>query len=239
MAYLSSMPNPTEYPIRINKYLALKNYSTRRGADELIAAGKVLINGRRAVLGDKVEASDKVEVRFRKVKMSYYLYHKPVGVTTDEQPNEKDIKSVLGRKDIFPVGRLDKESHGLILLTNDGRVTDRLLNPDAGHDKEYRVKVDKKVTPFLLRHLEQGVDIEGYKTRPAKADKLTDNIITITISEGKKHQIRRMCVALGFQVRDLERTRIMNLRLGNLAPGELRELKGDELEAFLKELSLL
>ncbi|OYV28079.1 MAG: hypothetical protein B7W98_00320, partial [Parcubacteria group bacterium 20-58-5] len=133
-----------DYPMRINKYLAHEGISTRRGADELIARKKVLINGRVAVIGEKVNEGDTVELRGKSSakKFVYYAYHKPVGVITHSpQLGEKDIKqSVALPKDVFPVGRLDKDSSGLIILTNDGRVTDRLLAPGYDHDKEYRVR---------------------------------------------------------------------------------------------------
>lgn len=230
--------------MRINKYLALKNHSTRRGADELIKKHQVLINGRYAVLGDKVTETDAVEVRGNKRNKEnayvYYAYNKPVGVAT-LAPKEggKGIKESIDLKNIFPVGRLDKDSHGLIILTNDGRVTDRLLNPKHIHDKEYLVKVKDKLRSSFKDKMEKGVNIEGYVTEPCKVTIIDESTFSIILTEGKKHQIRRMCVSLFQEVKDLKRVRIMNINLGKVAPNSYRKIDGDELNTFLKSLSLL
>lgn len=155
-----------EYPMRINKYLAHEGISTRRGADELIVKGKVLVNGNVAVLGEKVNKGDKVEMRGKSAakKYLYYAYNKPVGVIAHSpQLGEKDIKKSVPMN-VFPVGRLDKDSSGLIILTNDGRVTDRLLNPGYDHDKEYRVRVAELLRDSF-KTMEAGVNIEGYLTK--------------------------------------------------------------------------
>ncbi|MFZ2049038.1 MAG: pseudouridine synthase [Minisyncoccia bacterium] len=232
-----------KYPMRINKYLALKNYSTRRGADELIEKHQVLINGRFAVLGDKVIETDMVEVRGTKKQADnyvYYAYNKPLGVAT-LAPNTggKGIKESIDLKNVFPVGRLDKNSHGLIILTNDGRVTDRLLNPIHTHDKEYLVKVHDKLRNNFKEKMEGGVNIEGYMTEPCRVNIIDDTTFSVTLTEGKKHQIRRMCANLFAEVKDLKRTRIMNILIGKLAPNSYREIKGDELQTFLKALALI
>ncbi|MES2213936.1 MAG: pseudouridine synthase [Patescibacteria group bacterium] len=231
-----------EFPMRINKYLALKGYSTRRGADELIQKHQVLLNGRFAVLGDKVLESDAVEVRSNKKASDYvyYAYNKPAGVAT-LAPNKgsKGIKESIDLKNVFPVGRLDKESHGLIILTNDGRITDRLLNPIHTHDKEYVVKVKDKLRNNFKEKMEAGVNIEGYVTKPSEVKLLDETSFSITLTEGKKHQIRRMVVALFGEVRDLKRVRIMNITLGKLAPNSYRKIEGEELKIFLTSLGLL
>ena len=230
--------------VRINRYLAEKGFSTRRGADVLIEAGKVKINGRKAVLGDKVGETDKVEVdqKAMAAKQSayvYYAYNKPVGIVTHSpQRGEQDIAQVIKVEGVFPLGRLDKDSHGLILLTNDGRVTERLLSPEAEHEKEYIVKVDKPLKQNTLTRLAKGVKIEGYITKPAIVEELGARALKLTITEGKRHQIRRMLTALGYVVTDLKRARIMNITLGDLKSGELRQLKGAELKDFLKEIGL-
>ena len=179
-----------EYPMRINKYLAHEGIATRRGADELVARGKVLVNGRVAVLGEKVNKGDKVELRGKSSpkKFLYFAYNKPVGVITHSpQMGEKDIKqSVALPKDVFPVGRLDKDSSGLIILTNDGRVTDRLLNPDYAHDKEYRVRTSEPLRESFKKTMEVGVDIEGYLTKPCMVRKTGPKSFNITLTEGKK-----------------------------------------------------
>jgi len=229
------------FPIRINRYLALKGYATRRKADELIQHGRVFLNGSKAQLGDQVQKNDRVEVRGHtpNTKRVYLAYHKPENmVTHGPQGDEVDIISSLGRKDVFPLGRLDKKSRGLILLTNDGRVTGPLLEPSAKHEKEYRVTVDKKISNHFLKWMQKGVSIEGYVTKPAEITKESDVIFHIVLTEGKTHQIRRMCAALGYVVRDLLRIRIMNIKLGTLKPNEARDLTDTERESLLRELGI-
>ena len=231
-----------EYPMRINKYLAHEGISTRRGADELIARGKVLINGRVAVIGEKVNRGDKVELRGKTgtKKFLYYAYNKPVGVITHSpQEGEKDIKqSVKLALDIFPVGRLDKDSGGLIILTNDGRVTERLLAPGYDHDNEYRVRVSDTLRESFKKTMEAGVDIEGYLTKPCTVRKTGPKSFNITLTEGKKHQIRRMVSAMHNQVVELERTRILNIKLDGIEPGAWRAIEGDELTTFLAQIGM-
>jgi 23S rRNA pseudouridine2604 synthase len=231
-----------EFPMRINKYLALKGYSTRRGADELILKGKVYINGHLAVLGDKVNENDEVDVKTKKgetKEYEYYAYYKPIGlVTLATKKGEDDIVRKINLKGVFPVGRLDKASHGLIILTNDGRVTDRLLNPKYEHEKEYAVTTVQKLRGSFKEKMEAGVEIEDYKTKPSKVKILGENRFSIVLFEGKHHQIRRMCSALFTEVKDLKRTRVMNIKLGNLSPGQYRKLEDKELETFLKDLGL-
>lgn len=226
-----------EYPMRINKYLAHKNLCTRREADTLIAAGKVLINGVPAQLGDKVKETDDVQVRFRVKQYRYYAYHKPRGVITHSaQEGEKEIADVSSVKGVFPIGRLDKDSSGLIILTDDGRITDRLLNPDYVHEKEYIVTTKEQLKSNFKERMERGVDIEGYKTKECKVEVLGEKRFSIVLIEGKKHQIRRMCAALGYVVASLERTRIMNVHLSGLKTGSHRAITGSELTTFLKAL---
>ncbi len=229
------------YPMRINKYLALNKYSTRRGADELVRKKQVFINNELAVLGDKVEETDKVEVRFRgKQKPYIYIaYNKPKGIVTHSaQEGEQEIKTAVAVKDIFPIGRLDKDSNGLIILTNDGRITERLLGPNHLHEKEYLVKTKKKLRSSFKEKMEAGVQIEKEKTKKCKVKIMGERLFKIILTEGKKHQIRRMCVALFQEVADLKRTRIMNIELGKLKSGEYRKIEGEELQTFLKQLDL-
>lgn len=231
---------PITFPIRINRYLALKGIVTRRAADELIKKRRIIINGRIALLGDIVEKNDEVLVNAphrHEGAYTYVAYHKPIEVITPQR-EKKDTTDIIANKKLFPVGRLDKDSSGLLILTNDGRITDRLLNPTYEHEKEYIVEVDKKLTPHILRILQQGVMIEGYRTKPSKTVFINDRTFRIILGEGKKHQIRRMVAALGLQVRSLKRVRIMNIELGKLKTGEMREIKGDELNIFLKALGL-
>lgn len=214
---------------RINKYLANHGYATRKGADALVTSGLVTINGRRAILGDKVRDTDVVVVTENAKTYTYLAYNKPRGVTTEE------VK--LGRG-LFPVGRLDKMSRGLLIVTNDGRITDRLLNPERTHEKEYKVRVREPLPNNFARRIAAGVYIEGYTTREATVNVTGEHTFMIVLTEGKKHQIRRMCETLRLTVLDLERVRIMNVRLGKLGPGHSRALQGAELSTFLSSLGL-
>ncbi|HVM73280.1 MAG TPA: pseudouridine synthase [Candidatus Paceibacterota bacterium] len=236
----------SKFPMRINKYLALHNHGTRRGADELIEKGQVFINGTRAVLGDKVNESDTVDVK-RSGKMPSYVYfafNKPVGmITIAQNKGERDIvrslpKDVMQFK-VFPIGRLDKDSEGLIILTNDARVTDRLLNPKYEHEKTYEVTAKLPFRANFKEKMESGINIEGYLTKPARVQLQGDRRARITLTEGKTHQIRRMLVALFNEVVTLKRVSIMNIKLEKLAPGSWRKIEGKELEDFLKSLDLL
>ena len=239
-------PNkPPAFPMRINKYLALKKHSTRRGADELIKKKQIFINDRHAVLGDKVTESDRVEVRFRgKQKPYIYIaYNKPKNVVTHSaQGGDREIKHEIKRevalRDVFPIGRLDKDSHGLIILTNDGRITERLLGPSHAHEKEYLVKTKNVLRSSFKAKMEAGVKIENEQTAKCKVQIINDRTFKVILTEGKKHQIRRMCVALFQEVEDLERIRIMNIELGKMPEGAHRELAGEELRTFLHALEL-
>lgn len=233
--------------MRLNKYLAYRKFASRREADKLIDAGLVKINGRVAKLGDRVNESDEVEVNSKtleKIKNSliYVAYNKPHGIVTNnpEEGQEAITDVVNVGVPVFPIGRLDRSSRGLIILTNDGRITDQLLNPKYEHEKEYIVKVDKPLEKHFLRHLGTGIDIEikDHMTKPAVVKQIGDSTFRITLVEGKKHQIRRMCAAFGYTVINLQRVRIMNIRLGNLKEGEYRVLEGRELDEFLHLLGL-
>ena len=241
MLYSSIIMENPKFPMRINKYLALKKHSTRRGADLLITKKQVFINDKLAVLGDKVTEKDQVEVRFRSKQKPYIYvaYNKPKGVVTHSaEKGEKEIKHELSIKDIFPVGRLDKESSGLIILTNDGRITERLLGPTHNHEKEYLVKVKGTLRSSFKEKMEAGVKIDREKTAKCKVQILGDDTFKVILTEGKKHQIRRMCVALFQEVKDLKRIRIGNIELGKLAIGSHREIVGIELQTFLHKLEL-
>jgi 23S rRNA pseudouridine2604 synthase len=236
------LPNAEAYPMRINKYLAHQGVATRRAADELIARGKVVVNGRVATLGEKVNEGDTVEIRDNRApkKLVYYAFNKPVGVITHSpQLGERDVKkSARLGSDVYPIGRLDKDSSGLLILTNDGRVTERLLSPTHDHDKEYRVRVREPLRESFKKNMEAGITIEGYQTKPCTVRKTGPKSFTITLTEGKKHQIRRMVSAMHNEVEALERTRILNVRLDALAPGETRPIEGSELNLFLTALGL-
>ena len=215
--------------MRINRYLALKKYATRRGADKLIETGLVTINGRLAKIGETVKEEDHVEVRpaKRPIRYSYIAYHKPSGTITSSP--------VPG---LFPLGRLDKDSGGLLLLTDDGRVTNRLLNPEHTHEKEYVVITREPLRSNFARQMSGGIDIGDYVTRPCQMATINDYTFRITLTEGKKHQIRRMCAALHVDITELTRVRIMNIRLGRLTAGTHRPLTAPELSTLLKSLGL-
>lgn len=231
--------------VRINKYLADHKICTRKKADDLIARGLVKISGKIAKLGQKVYEADRVEVAKDRVQdnYKYFLFNKPVGIVTHsaQEEGQKSINDILPKEhqDLFPVGRLDMDSKGLILMTNDGRVTDRLLNPKYEHEKEYLVGVNKLIKTDLLRRIRKGIYIgENYKTKPAKAILAGEKTLKIILIEGKNHQIRRMVTACGYEVKGLIRTRIMNLRLAGLKVGELKELGPLEKKKFLSAIGL-
>lgn len=229
----------------INHYLALKGYCSRRKAVDFIKQGKVKINGVVAEIGQRVGPDDIVTVtddisrlpeRYR-----YIAFYKPVGVVShNPQAGEKGVEDIFKIKGtpLYPIGRLDKASEGLMLLSNDGRIVDRLLNPKTSHEKEYVVTVDKRMRPTSLRKMASGVRIEGYMTKPAKTREISDFTFGITLTEGKKHQIRRMAAALGYQVRKLRRIRIMNITLGTLKAGQGRALTEKEKTQLLSSLGL-
>jgi 23S rRNA pseudouridine2604 synthase len=233
-----------EYPMRLNRYLAINGVASRREADKLIEAGKVSINERKAVLGDKVNENDRVIVDQKTLAQKeaayvYLAFNKPEGIVTNPEAGQKSIADIVKYKTpLIPIGRLDKESRGLIILTNDSRITGRLLESDNEHEKEYRVKVDKKLTPMFQKEITSGLKLEDFTAKPCRLTKIDPESFFLTLTEGKRHQIRRMCSALGYQVKDLERVRIMNINLGKLRPGEVREISGNERAKFLAELHL-
>ena len=224
--------SPYSFPVRINRYLALNGTATRKEADELIKKGLVFVNGKRAVIGYAVKEGDKVEVKKPLEEKKYFAFYKPRGLSTDEL--------VISSKKIglFPVGRLDKESEGLIILTNDGRITDRLLNPEHNHEKEYVVEVREKTRPGIIAIFEKGMLLDGIRLKKAKTDIKDEHTIRIVLSEGKKHQLRRMLSALRYTVSSLKRVRIEGIRLGNLKPGQTKKIEGGEKTAFLSSLNL-
>ena len=236
---------PIEYPIRINRYLALQQYASRREADRLVEDGQIRINGKIAVNGDKVQRGDTVTVgagaRALAKQRIYLAYCKPEGIVTHSpERGQKSIADILdfeGR--MFPIGRLDMDSRGLIILTNDGRITDKLLNPEGAHEKEYLVRVDRTVNPEFIKNMGNRVKLDdGYVTKKCVVESTGAKQFRIVLTEGKKRQIRRMCEALGYNVTDLLRIRIMNVRLRDLRAGEFRQLSGAELQTFLQGIGI-
>jgi 23S rRNA pseudouridine2604 synthase len=244
MQKIKNTTQQIEYPVRLNRYMHLTGVCSRRKADKLIEQHEVFINNKIAVLGQKVNKDDVVtlgpEAKKLQKSYKYYIYNKPIGVVShNPQQGEKSVVQDANLSpDFAPVGRLDKASEGLMLLTNDGRIVDKMLNPKFDHTKEYFVKVDKPVKNFHIKLMQNGVDIEGYKTKPAGIIKINDIEIAITLTEGKKHQIRRMLAALGYQVISLKRVRIMNLELGGLKSSERRTLSDAEAQTLLKSIGM-
>ena len=239
------MKDEIEYPIRINRYLYLTDVSSRREADRLIESGQIFINGKKAVLGQKIEKGDRVELGKKAQKKVtsyvYYAVNKPRGIEShNAQDYSEDIvtKLHLG-KGVAVVGRLDKDSSGLILLSNDGRIVDKMLNPKYNHEKEYVVKVNKDIKENFVKKMSNGVNIEGYITKPAKVKVIGEKVFRIILTEGKKHQIRRMLAALGYTTTTLKRVRIMNIKLDSLREGEYRHLSKIEKTKLLQKLGII
>jgi 23S rRNA pseudouridine2604 synthase len=232
-----------ETPLYLTKRMADEALCSRREADALIKAGRVFVDGKVATVGQKVTQKQKIEIKGALTPRVYIAYHKERGIVTHSPTHgEKDILMVAPfrrtHKDVFPLGRLDKDSHGLILLTNDRRVTGRLLNPESMHEKEYVVTVARPLRAGFAKAMEKGVTIGSYKTLPCKVAMRSDKEFSVVLTEGKNHQIRRMVSALHNDVLDLIRVRIMNIRLGSMAPNSFRFIEGKELEVFLHSLGL-
>lgn len=230
--------------IRINKYLADQGYCSRREADRLIQSGKVRINGDIAKVGAVVTDDDIVEVagtqaKRKRTTYTYIALHKPVGymTTTDRKKKDTVMDLVHVNDRLFPIGRLDVESSGLLLLTSDGEFANKLMHPRYGHEKEYEVEVDKPVRMGDLMKLRKGVTLEDGKTQPAWVQKEKPNVFRITIREGRNRQIRRMCEALGYRVVKLKRLRVANIKLGSLKPGRWRRLTESELKRLKLKIS--
>lgn len=216
--------------MRINKYISETGYCSRREADKLVESGRVTINGERAVLGSQAEAGDEVRIDGKKLESEsqtvYIALNKPVGITSTTEGHIKgNIVDFVGHHErIFPIGRLDKDSEGLILLTNDGDIVNKILRAEGRHEKEYIVTVDRPITPSFITGMSSGVKILGEKTLPCQVTRMAERVFRIILTEGKNRQIRRMCSAFGYEVRRLQRIRIMNIRLGNLPAGKWRDL---------------
>ena len=226
--------------MRINKYLAESGACSRRQADQWIEAGRVTVNGARAVLGTQVVEGDVVLVdgnplRERPTRV-YLALNKPVGVecTTDRGVPENIVDFVGHRERIFPIGRLDKDSEGLILLTNDGDVVNTVLRAENEHEKEYVVAVDRPLTPGFLQGMAGGVPILGTVTNPCRVTQVGRNTFRIVLTQGLNRQIRRMCEHFGYTVRSLQRVRIMHVRLGDLPLGRWRNLTPAEVRGLEK-----
>ena len=231
--------------IRLNKYLSESGICSRREADRLIEAGKVLVDGSVAVMGMKIVPGQRVVCDGipvgEKDRPVLLAVNKPRGIvcTTSEKDRAENIVEFLNYPiRIYPVGRLDKESEGLLLMTNQGELMDRILRARNGHEKEYRVTVDRPITEAFLRRMGSGVPILDTGTRPCEVKRLGEQEFGIILTQGLNRQIRRMCEALGYRVTRLCRIRIMNLTLGSLKSGEYREVSGTELTELKRLLGM-
>lgn len=227
---------------RLNKFIADSGYCSRREADRLIDEGRVRIDGRVGVLGDRIFPGMVVTVDGQPLsgqgEKVYILLNKPVGVVCTADPREPmNVVDYLNYPiRIFPVGRLDKDSEGLLLLTSDGEIVNRLLRAAGGHEKEYEVVIDRPVTPEFIQKMSSGVPILDTVTLPCRVRRTGERSFNIILVQGLNRQIRRMCEALGCNVRSLRRIRIMNLRIGALKPGQWRMVAPDELSVLLRSL---
>ncbi|PWJ70645.1 ribosomal large subunit pseudouridine synthase F [Ruminococcaceae bacterium R-25] len=228
--------------IRLNKYIASSGLCSRREADSLIENGKVTINGIVAVQGTKVNEGDVVLVGGKNItpedSMVYIAFNKPLGVTcTTDKRDPSNIIDYIGFDDrIFPVGRLDKNSSGLILLTNDGSIVNKLLRAENGHEKEYLVTVNHPYDKNFIKQMESGVPVLGQLTLPCKIRPAGDKTFKIILHQGLNRQIRRMCEYLGYKVTKLKRIRFMNINLGDLETGKWRYLTSSEKKELLKDI---
>ena len=225
--------------MRLNKYISETGICSRREADAWISSGRVTINGQRAELGTQVNEGDEVRVDKRvvgtKKQQVYLCLNKPVGITcTTERHIEGNIVDFVNHPArIFPIGRLDKDSEGLILLTNHGDIVNVILRAENNHEKEYIVTVDKPVTESFLTGMASGVRILGERTKPCRVSRVDNCVFRIILTQGLNRQIRRMCEVFGYHVRRLQRIRIMNIKLGNLKVGQWRDLSQAELRGLL------
>lgn len=229
--------------MRINKFISESGKASRRGADKLISEGQVTINGRLAKIGDQVEPGDEVFVNGSPIRVQknhvYIALNKPVGITSTTEKHIKGniVDFVNHPLRIFHIGRLDKDSDGLILLTNDGDIVNEILRAENKHEKEYIVTVDKPITQDFLQKMAAGVEILDTKTLPCEVEKLSKYVFKIILRQGLNRQIRRMCSALGYGVQRLQRIRIMNIHLGNLPIGQWRDLTKKERTQLFEELN--
>ena len=232
--------------IRINKYLASCGICSRRDADKLIEMGKVYVNGVKASSGMRLDGSEEIIVNGKTVsgpeRKAYLAFYKPVGVTVSEK--DSHAERLIGELIDYPVrvtyaGRLDKDSEGLMLLTNDGDLIERMMRGANGHEKEYVVRIKNKVSDELIKKFKEGIYLKDLEqtTRPAFAERLSEYTFKVVLTQGLNRQIRRMCKACGAEVRSLKRVRIVNILLGDLKPGEYRELTGDELTELFRQTS--
>lgn len=233
-------------PERINKYLSSHGVCSRREADRMVAEGRVLVDGKTAVMGEMVDDSNTICIDGRQISSAspeqiIIAFNKPVGIvcTTKDRHNKNNIVDYIRYPErIYPVGRLDKESDGLILLTNDGDMMDRILRSVNGHEKEYIVSVNRPIDDTFIKRMSEGIYLEELErtTKKCVVRKVSDRTFRIILTQGLNRQIRRMCDALGYKVTKLTRIRIMNIELGELAVGQYRELTESEVTILKEQL---
>ena len=236
----------TAKEIRLNKYIAMCGVCSRRDADKLIEEGKVTINGKPAGMGDKVSEGDSVKVGSKLLKLAeetvVLAYYKPVGVTCTERDAHAAItvtEALKFKERVTYAGRLDRDSEGLLLMTNDGDLIQNMMKGENAHEKEYVVKVNRPVYAEMLEKMEKGVYLKGLKTttRPCKVKKISHDTFSIVLTQGLNRQIRRMCEVFNAKVIMLKRIRVVNVTLGGLKPGEYRQLAKDEIDSLKKAVS--
>ncbi|WP_457609924.1 23S rRNA pseudouridine(2604) synthase RluF [Lutibacter sp.] len=234
------MEQTNKNSINLNKYISSTGICSRREAEKLIINGQVTINGKPTQLGNRVFEGDIVKINGKllqaKPKTLYIAYNKPIGIvcTTDSKEKKNIVKAINHTERLFPIGRLDKPSSGLIFLTNDGDIVNKILRAGNNHEKEYVVTVNKVITFEFLQKMSQGIPILGTVTKKCSIQKINDYTFKIILTQGLNRQIRRMCEYLGYKVTKLKRTRIMNVNLSNLKIGEWRELTAKEMQQINK-----
>lgn len=234
------MEKLNENSVNLNKYISSTGICSRREAEKLIIDGKVTINGKPTQLGNRVFEGDIVKINgqplIAKPKTLYIAFNKPIGIvsTTDSKERKNIIKYINHPDRLFPIGRLDKPSEGLIFLTNDGDIVNKILRAGNNHDKEYIVTVNKPISSEFITKMSNGIPILGTITQKCKVELINDYTFNIILTQGLNRQIRRMCEFLDFEVTKLKRTRIMNVNLGNLKTGEWRELSSFEMDQINK-----
>lgn len=230
--------------VRINKLLSQRGFCSRREADQLIEQGRVTIDGRTAVPGDKAEESADVRVDGQRIgggeALTYIMLNKPIGAitTTDRRMKDNVLSLVDVPQRVFPVGRLDVTSEGLLLLTNDGELTNRLTHPRYGHDKEYLVMTARPIAKDEVKRLEEGVMLDDGPAHAVRARARGEDTVSVVLREGRNRQVRRMFEAIGHEVKRLRRTRVATLSLEHLVPGQWRRLTPEEVRILKKTVGL-
>ena len=235
----------TNKPIRINKFLSSLGTYSRRQVDKLIEEKRIKVNKKYAKLGIRVSTNDEITIdgeliliKSRKKKPVYLILNKPIGIecTTNLNVNNNIIDFLGYPKRIFPIGRLDKDSEGIIFLTNDGDIVNKILRSENNNEKEYEVRVNKKINSDFLNQMSGGVKIKNVTTKPCKIEKINNYTFKIILTQGLNRQIRKMCRHFNYKVKNLKRTRIINISLGSLKIGKFRKFTPYELESLMDHL---